>query len=233
MSLEEDLSNEVRATFKAAWNEQLSEVVPDPEDLTLNANHGKKLAAATVLYADIDESTKLVQTYQWWFAAEIYKAYLRCASSIIKSEGGVITAYDGDRVMAIFLGDAKNTSAVRAALKINRAVSLVIQPLIKQCYPTDTFTLRHVVGIDTSEIRAARIGVRGDNDLVWVGRAANYAAKLCVLSEAPIWITGDVRNNIHESVVKSASGIDMWEQRQWTPMNNMTIYRTYHHWSEL
>jgi len=32
----------------------------------------------------------------------------------------------------------------------------------------------------------ARVGVREDNDIVWIGRAANYAAKLCALSEKPI-----------------------------------------------
>jgi class 3 adenylate cyclase len=51
------------------------------------------------------------------FAAEIYKTFLHCAAKIIRSEDGVITAYDGDRIMAVFIGNAKNTSAVRAALK--------------------------------------------------------------------------------------------------------------------
>lgn len=45
------------------------------------------------------------------FAAEIYKSYLHCASKIIRCENGVITAFDGDRVMGIFIGDLKNTSA--------------------------------------------------------------------------------------------------------------------------
>jgi len=40
-----------------------------------------------------------------------------------------------------------------------------------------------VVGIDTSALFVARIGVRNDNDLVWVGRAANYAAKLTEIPE--------------------------------------------------
>jgi len=38
-------------------------------------------------------------------AAEIYKTYLHCAAKIIRSEGGSITSYDGDRIMGIFIGD--------------------------------------------------------------------------------------------------------------------------------
>jgi class 3 adenylate cyclase len=50
-----------------------------------------------------------------------------------------------------------------------------------------------VVGSDVSSLRAARIGVRGGNDIVWVGHAANYAAKLTELNlEESTWITKDV-----------------------------------------
>ena len=44
-------------------------------------------------------------------AAEVYKSYMACAVRIIKDEDGSITAYDGDRVMGIFIGNVKNTTA--------------------------------------------------------------------------------------------------------------------------
>jgi len=69
---------------------------------------------ATVLYADMSGSTKLVDAFTSpKFPAEVYKCYLSCAAKIIKAGGGSITAYDGDRVMAVFLGDSKNSSAAR------------------------------------------------------------------------------------------------------------------------
>ena len=81
--------------------------------------------------------------------------------------------------MAVFIGDAKNSSAARAALKVNFAVQKVINPAIQERYPSEGYTIKHVVGIDTSHLFVARTGIRGGaNDLVWVGRAANYAAKL-------------------------------------------------------
>lgn len=67
---------------------------------------------------------------------------------------------------------------MRAAFRINGAVKNVITPALKAEYPQTDYILKHVIGIDTSKLLASRIGVRNDNDLVWVGRAANYAAKL-------------------------------------------------------
>ena len=57
----------------------------------------------TVLYADISGSTHLVDNHTAGFAAEIYQSYLACAARIITYECGVITAYDGDRVMGVFV----------------------------------------------------------------------------------------------------------------------------------
>ena len=200
MGLKDDLSAEVKKTFSDAWEEQSTIAVPAAEDLRLNANHAKNLELATVLYADLDGSTPMVDRYNWHFSAEVYKTYLRCAGAVIRSEKGVITAYDGDRIMAVFTGDYKNTQAVRAALKINYAVHKIIRPAITAEYADSTFVLNHVIGIDSTQLRAARIGVKGDSDLVWIGRAANYAAKLTTLSEKPIWITKAVYDSINAEV---------------------------------
>jgi class 3 adenylate cyclase len=50
------------------------------------------------------------QNFKDWFAAEIYKSYLISACRIIRDNGGEITAFDGDRVMAVFIGNMKNTN---------------------------------------------------------------------------------------------------------------------------
>ena len=229
MSLKDDLSSEVTSIFGSQWDVQTTTNVPAAEDLRLDANHAKELESATVLYADLDSSTNMVDSYEWHFSAEVYETYLRCAAQIIRTEGGVITAYDGDRVMAIFTGDSKNTLAATCAMKINFAVSYIIQPALKVQYPNTTFQLNHVVGIDTSQLHVARIGVRGDNDLVWVGRAANYAAKLTSLSDETTWITQDVYDRLNDSR-KYFDGKPMWTEHNWTQMNNMTVYSTNYWW---
>jgi class 3 adenylate cyclase len=224
VALKDDLQSAVKKIFTDdRWTIRDGNVVPEPEKLGLG-NDGVNLDG-TVLYADISGSTQLVDSATPHFAAEVYKAYLACAARIIKNEEGVITAYDGDRVMAVFIGKAMCTNAVRAALKIKGAVGTIVQPAMKAQYPQTNYVLKHVIGVDTSKLLASRIGVRNDNDLVWVGRAANYAAKLTTLSdEFSIWITGSVYDGIQDGV-KFAGITNMWTEHTWNTMNKMRIYR--------
>lgn len=229
MALKDDLEAQVSAIFKAQWTERDGQVVPGDTSIKLG-NDAIKLKA-TVLYADLADSTILVDNYKKPFAAEIYKTFLHCAAKIITSEGGVITAYDGDRIMAVFLGEMKNSTAVRAALKINWAAKSLVQPALKKQYPNCDFVLNHVCGIDTSDLFVTKTGIRGSNDLVWVGRAANHAAKLAALDHNyPTWITKAVYS-VLESSSKLSKGTDMWQARKWTSMGDQIIYCSTYHWS--
>lgn len=230
MALKDEIENEVKKTFRDTWNERQGNVVPVAENLKLG--NDSVWLDATILYADISDSTDLVDGYKAYFAAEVYKAFLHAAAKIIRSESGEITAYDGDRVMAVFIGKSKNTSAVRTALKINYVRTQIINPAIKAQYPKVTYELKHVVGIDTSKVFVARTGVRGANDLVWVGRAANHAAKMSALSSNfTSRISEEVYNSMHSSV-KTTDGRSMWEKVTWTDMNRQ-IFRSNWRWYEI
>lgn len=227
MGFKEELSAEVRAIFLGSWDVQEANKVPAPQDLRLNQNHAKRLDQAVVMYADLEGSTDMVDNYPASFAAEVYKSYLHCASQIIKRNSGTITAYDGDRVMAVFYDGALNTNAVAAALELNYAVEQIIRPAY--AFYGNGFQLRHVVGIDRSELHAARVGVRVDNDVVWVGKAANHAAKLCSFSEKPIWITKAVYDAMLDDTrfsTRVSTGLNMWQRRSWPQMGNAEIYCT-------
>ena len=131
-SLGDELRSEVTAIFKDAWSTRDGKTVPEAEDLKLG-NDAVKLDA-TVLYADLAGSTKLVDGYKAHFAAEIYKAYLWSAAKIIRAFSGSITSFDGDRIMAVFVGDSKNSNSVRAALRINYVVKKIITALALEAY---------------------------------------------------------------------------------------------------
>ena len=85
MALGDNLRAEVRKIFQEQWTTVSRGVVPESIDLELGNDavtlHG------TVLYADLDCSTELVDTKKAWFAAEIYKTYLVCAAKP-ESTGG-------------------------------------------------------------------------------------------------------------------------------------------------
>jgi class 3 adenylate cyclase len=230
MAIADDLKTEVARIFRDNWDVRDGRVVPAASDVTLS-NDAIKFDRATVLYADLDGSTAMVQGYKWYFAAEIYRTYLFCAAKLIRDMGGSVTAYDGDRVMGIFIGNYQSSNAVKCGLKINHAVQMIINPAIKQHYGNTEFQMKQVVGIDTSPIHVARTGVRGDNDLVWVGRAANYAAKLTDLSGRQTWITKDVFEKMNDEVkFHGQAKTPMWEKWRWDKMNNYEIYSSIWRW---
>jgi class 3 adenylate cyclase len=230
MGLGDELRKEVKDIFKSPWKTRDGDKIPETDDIALG-NEAVKLDG-TVLYADLADSTDMVNQYKAEFCAEVYKTYLISVCRIIRSNGGSITAFDGDRVMAVFMGDIKSTTAAKTALQINWAVNNIINDEIKKQYPTTTFKVKQSVGIDTSSLFIARTGIRGSNDLVWVGRSANYAAKLSAYDNSyPSWITESVFNLLLDS---SKYGGDpkklMWEKVFWAE-RSIYIYRSSWSWA--
>jgi class 3 adenylate cyclase len=233
MALADELSSEVARIFREQWQRRDGQVVPEPDDLKLTANDAVHLKRATILYADLSDSTDLVDSKEWNFSAEIYQTFLYCAGRIVRNEGGKIVAYDGDRIMAVFFGDTQSTNAARCALKINFAVKNIVNPALRKQYPNSAYVVHHVVGIDTSMLHAARIGVRGGNDIVWVGRAANYAAKLTSLDHKyPTWITKAVFDVLQDkSKYGGSENKLMWKEWKWNQKGGIPIYSSTWWWS--
>lgn len=224
MTFADELKAWVKQTHDNVWATRDGQVVPSPGDIKAGTD-AVRFKSATVLYADLADSTGLVKGWKDWFAAEIYKNYLYCAARIIAKTGGTITAYDGDRVMAVYLGDSKNTNAADAALKINWAVTKILKPAIKAKYPDNKYVLRHKVGVDTSSLFVANIGMRGANDLVWVGNAANNAAKMATLNSGyETYITG----RIYDHMNKTSKFGGEPERNMWTNLGTSELgYQIY------
>ncbi|MBP0631981.1 adenylate/guanylate cyclase domain-containing protein [Cupriavidus sp. AcVe19-1a] len=232
MSISEQLTQEINEILEAKWTTVDAHDVPEAEKVALG-NQAKKIEA-TVLYADLADSTDLVDGYKDWFAAEVYKTYLNLACRLIRANGGEITAFDGDRVMAVFTGSNKNSSATKTGLQINYAVRNILNPALKTKYPSTAYQVEQAVGIDTGSLFIAKTGIRGSNDLVWVGRAANYAAKLCSLREDgyATYITEDVYKKLNESSKYGGDTDkkDMWEKHMWSDMG-IAVYRSNWWWT--
>lgn len=231
MSVADDINANARSSFGSKWAVRDGQVVPNASDLKLS-NDAVQFKTATILYADLDGSTDLVEQKKWEFAGQVYKTFLYTASRLIGQHGGTIVSYDGDRVMGVFITGNQRNSAVACALQINYAVKNIIQPELEKHW-TGGFKVRHVIGIDTSLIRAARTGVRGDNDLVWIGNAANLAAKLTALSaDSPTWITKRVYDALGDAQKKGGKGEDIWKRWNWSQHNDEQIYSTTY-WKEV
>ena len=233
MKSKNDIQNEIKEILATKWNTRVGQKVPEPNDIGL-ANDAVKLDA-TVLYADLKESTLMVNNLPVSIAAEIYKCYLKGCCEIIKNNEGVITSFDGDRVMAVYIGDYKNTNAVKTALNINYFVLKILNPALKNQYEDLNYSVGQVVGIDTGELFVARTGIRGDNDLVWVGNAANLAAKMCSIRniDGSTFISKKVYSRMCSSVKykDDENKINMWTKCMWSEYSE-DIYSSTYYWGK-
>jgi class 3 adenylate cyclase len=228
MTFRDDLAGRVAEFAGDQW-EGIPDayVVPSAEDVTFG-NDGKRIDA-TILYADISGSTQLVDELVDSGAAEYYKAFLHCASQLVKRNGGEIQAYDGDRVMAVFIGEAQADKAVSMALELNFAVEYIINPIFKYVYSQSKRTLKFTVGIDTGKCLVVKVGVRTVGELAWIGGAANYAAKLNSFDglehDYPIRITKQTFDKLQYVSLYGSRNEVIWDG----PYNNLkarTHYRT-------
>jgi class 3 adenylate cyclase len=224
MGLKADLESWCYNVFVSNWETRKGTKVPDDESKLSLLNEAIEIEG-TVLYADMADSTALVDGHRAPQAAEIYKTFLHCAARIIQKNGGTISAYDGDRVMAVFLGESKNSDAARTALDLRWAIDEIVTPQRNRVYTSAPYTLKHVVGIDTSSLFVAKTGVRGANDLVWVGRAANHAAKLSALTDGYTYITKAVFDRLTQDMLVGSNGGQIWTPIRWD-FNGATIYRS-------
>ncbi|MFE2823263.1 adenylate/guanylate cyclase domain-containing protein [Streptomyces sp. NPDC059271] len=236
MGLRDEIRSDLDALVGGAWSVREGRVVPGTDDVRLFTNDAVKLDAV-YLYADLLGSTRLARDFPWETAGKVIRAALRTASKIIKSYGGDIRSYDGDRVMAIFITGAKNSTAAECALKINYAMRRIVEPALYAEFPElerAGFDVRMSVGIASGDAVITRAGVRGSSDLVSIGRAPNIAAKLSDIRAElyyRVYITESVYHSLLEDSKYDNDGNDMWS-RYVTDVGGerMTTYRTSYWW---
>ena len=234
MGLKADITNAVDGILGTSFDEREGKKIPASEDVALS-NGAVKLEAA-FLYADLAGSGLIAKACPWDTTAKILRAYLDCAVRIIRAHGGEIRSFDGDRVMGIFIGDSKRSSAVRAALKIQWATEYIIQQKATERFASvrnSDVKIRQACGIDVGICRAVRAGIRNNNDLIWIGRPPSFAAKLSDLREHPYctFISSDVYNSLAGDVTYSNT-VNMWEKRAFEFAGvKETVYRSNYWWT--
>lgn len=230
-----DLESEVQGIINTSWNQRTSKNVPATESVALSG--GAVEIKATFLYADLAKSSQMAKELDRRVASKILKSFHLTSCKIIRHHGGVIQSFDGDRVMGVFTGDRKNSNAAISGLKINYAVKKIIKPKFENRYESvrdASFSIHHGVGIDTGTILTVRAGAHGNNDLIWIGRAPNLAAKLSDFRENPYctYITATVYNSIADDAKYGGDAKqDMWEARRWTFLDqSISLYRSKWRW---
>ena len=178
------IAYKAKAIIDSTISVRTSSQVPKTQQVSLEKNEGVEVTA-TYVYADMVGSSALAQMAYKPVTAKIIRSYINGASSILREFGGDIKSFDGDRVMAIFIGEDMETRAVRAALAVNWLVDQELSAKIAQTWTdiASSWRLKHSIGIDRGDAVITRGGVRGDNDLISIGSAPNVAAKLSDLRD--------------------------------------------------
>lgn len=229
MASKSELEGHVAEIFSTSWSVVKSTKVPESSDVVLK--NGASEIEAVFLYADLAGSSLLAQTCPWTTTAKIIRAYLDCAVRQIRANGGAIRSFDGDRVMGIFIGNRANSRATLAARELDYCVHNIINPKAKKSFKSirdNEIVIKHCAGIDYGVVRAVRAGIRNNNDLIWIGKAAAFAAKLSDVREYPyeVFISKAVYNKISEDS-KIVGGKNIWEERSIEYLDKMeTVYRT-------
>jgi adenylate cyclase len=214
MSYEDNLKERVQNVLNQDWMIRDGVVVPEAESIALS--NGAVRLDATYLYADMAGSSRVAQQFEREKAAKIIKSFVNPVSDVINHYGGEIRSFDGDRVMGIFVGDSKNSSAGKAALAIKHTVDKIVRPKLVAKWPAieNTYTMSHGVGIATGTALLVRGGIRGLNDIISVGEAPNVAAKLSDIRRTDnqrSFITKAVYDKLNRDA-KYNGDVDMWSK---------------------
>ena len=229
----DEIAIDVQNTIDMQWKKRSGNKIPETEDIALSG--GAVEIDATFLYADLANSSKMAKELDRRVTAKILKSFLAAVSKLVKHNSGKIVSFDGDRVMGVFYGESKNSNSAKCALQIKHVVENAIKPKFENKYDTvrnASFTINYGVGIDTGTVFSVRGGVRGANDIIWIERAPNLAAKLSDLREGvyKTFITKRVYDRLNEKS-KLVDSTDMWERRTWSFLDeDITVYRSKYSW---
>ncbi|OCC19451.1 hypothetical protein AS590_26015 [Prescottella equi] len=248
MGFKDDCAKAVRDIVRTDFSTRFARVVPTTDDVA-QKDGAVYVSDAVYLYADMADSTGMASHFTTQDAAKIIRAYLHAVSRVLRDRGGEIRSFDGDRVMAIFIGDDAADKAVDAALRINWAVLKVVHDELltyhdayRDKWVQDDWKVRHRTGIDIGTALIVRAGVRGNSDLVSIGRSPNIAAKLSdYKGGGATIITEDVYEKLKYSNCYSKNAdstsddtVPMWSSAQWKDVSGSfenirtsTWYRPY------
>jgi len=227
------LSERVDTLFGTTFEERDGRVVPATADVALK--DGAVKIDATFLYADLAGSARLSDVCPWSTTAKIVRAFLDCSTRLIIKHGGKVRSFDGDRVMGVFIGDANNSKASICGREIHWIVRKVIHPKAHSQFKSirdNGVEIPHGVGIDTGEVRAVRSGIRNSNDLIWIGKAASFSAKLSDVRDHPYhtYVSSRVYNRLSEGAKFAKDGENMWDGATFTFAGKIEkVYRS-NHW---
>lgn len=234
MSIDDEVESDVVSIRDASMNVRKGLAVPSTDTVALR-NGAVELDVA-YLYSDLANSSQMARYLDRRVTAKILKSFLATTARLIRYMDGTIVSFDGDRVMAAFVGGSKCTNATKCAFAITWAVEQIIRPKFVAKYDTvkyADFAITHATGIDVGTAYIVRAGARGSNDLVSIGRAPNLAAKLSDIrmGSYTTFVSSSVFNQMNDDCKKRLDGSrDIWTYKTWSFVGETIGYNCASYW---
>lgn len=217
MSLKTDIINAVNSIIDNQMEILDTRYVPDIEDTYLTFGLRGKRFQCVCFHIDMRGSTAILEKHNSNVVIKIHKAYFITIVKIVKSLGGEVRSFNGDSILAFFMGNDANAieSAIKAAMQtkyllMNDEESLKIK--VKNKYDTD---IDIGIGLDIGTVTTAKVGISGDNnkDLIWIGSNVNRSVKISDTREYPnhIGITKRLYDNLTNNT-KYSNNKNMWQK---------------------
>ena len=162
-----------------------------------------ELKEVTVLFADLRDFTRLVETIPPKEVVAIINTYFEAMSGAINAHKGLVLQFIGDEIEAVFgapvaLADHRQC-AINAAMEMRIRLSQVNLQLANQGYPP----LRHGIGLHTGKVVAANIGSPHRLSYAMVGETVNIASRIQELNkkyDTDILISDAVREGLNQII---------------------------------
>ena len=201
--------------LNASYIKEDTRVVPKKQDLTFG-NTTKKMSFAVALYVDMRKSRKILSDASTFWSIKIHRAFLLALTHCVERRDGHMRSFNGDGILAFFVGENASSKAVRAAMDMKGFV-LKISELLEN---EDVSKIDFGIGIAQGEIMVAKSGKAGDDqtkqDLIWVGLSVYMAVELSDYARSlnNIWISNNVRISIGKEkyldVINDKEGNSKW-----------------------
>ncbi|MBR9984393.1 MAG: DUF4118 domain-containing protein [Desulfosarcina sp.] len=162
-----------------------------------------ELKEVTVLFADLRDFTRLVETTPPREVVTIINTYFKAMSEAINAHHGLVIQFIGDEIEAVFGAPVALENhqqwAVDAALDMRTRLSQVNLQLARQGFAP----LRHGIGVHTGKVVAANIGSDHRLSYALVGETVNIASRIQELNkdfDTDIIISQAVRQGLDRCV---------------------------------
>ncbi|WP_435206986.1 adenylate/guanylate cyclase domain-containing protein [Micromonospora sp. bgisy143] len=221
MSIADDLRESVRQHVENACIIVNTDDIPERDQVKLAAEAVQ--VEATALSIDIRQFSGLTNAFGRQVVVRMLRAFFEGSVRIVEGSSGTVADFNGDGMIVLFAGADRTERAFRAASQIRWFLTEVLRPRFAKYFESDQFLKARIeefdagCGLDDGLVLIGRVGSEGFNDIAWVGRCVNTAAKACKLagSSKPIIATHEVYERLDTSTFAGTVN--------WVPVDLITV----------